>query len=49
MDFVDSINLARDITTLIMFVFFIGVAIWAWSTRNRKRFDEAAQLPFEEE
>ena len=46
---IDSINLLRSIGTVVMFVFFIGVAIWAWSARNRKRFDEAARLPFEEE
>ena len=44
-----DINLLRSIVTVVMFVFFIAVAIWAWSSRNRERFEEAAQLPFEEE
>ena len=44
-----DVNLIRSIMTVVMFVFFIAVAIWAWSARNRKRFDEAAQLPFEGE
>jgi cytochrome c oxidase cbb3-type subunit 4 len=25
---------------------FIAVCIWAWSSKNKPRFDEAAQLPF---
>jgi cytochrome c oxidase cbb3-type subunit 4 len=45
----DTVNLLRSIGTVVMFVFFIGVAVWAWSARNRERFDEAAQLPFVEE
>ena len=27
-------------------VAFIGVCVWAWSSKNKQRFDEAAQLPF---
>jgi cytochrome c oxidase cbb3-type subunit 4 len=46
---IDNIKLVRIITTLVSFAFFIGVAIWAWSARNRKGFDEAARLPFEGE
>jgi cytochrome c oxidase cbb3-type subunit 4 len=48
MDF-DRIDLLRIIATVGSFVFFIAVAAWAWSARNRNRFDEAAYLPFEEE
>jgi len=46
---IDSINFWRSIVTLVSFVLFIGVSIWAWSARNRERFDEAARLPFEGE
>ncbi|MDR0480016.1 MAG: cbb3-type cytochrome c oxidase subunit 3 [Burkholderiaceae bacterium] len=45
----DTINLLRVITTVASFVMFIVIAVWAWSARNRERFDEAAQLPFEQE
>jgi cytochrome c oxidase cbb3-type subunit 4 len=45
----DSINLLRTIVTVASFVMFVVIAFWAWSARNRERFDEAAQLPFEEE
>ncbi|MDR2155752.1 MAG: cbb3-type cytochrome c oxidase subunit 3 [Burkholderiaceae bacterium] len=44
-----DINLLRSIVTVVMFIFFIGIVIWAWSSRNRARFDEAARLPFEQD
>lgn len=42
----NSITL-RAIMTVVMFVTFIGIIIWAWSGRNKKNFEEAANLPFE--
>jgi cytochrome c oxidase cbb3-type subunit IV len=44
-----DLNDLRSIVTLISFVAFCGIAAWAWSRRNRERFDEAARLPFEED
>lgn len=41
-----SINTLRVIVTLLAFAAFIGIVIWACSRRNKKRFAEAAQLPF---
>nr|WP_136252203.1 cbb3-type cytochrome c oxidase subunit 3 [Ningiella ruwaisensis] len=38
-----------SIFTVIVFVSFVGVVIWAFSSRNKKKFDEAANLPFEDE
>ena len=35
--------------TLFAFLSFIGIAIWAWSRRNRERFDAAARLPLEDD
>ena len=43
-----DLNDLRSIFTVIMFVTFIGIWIWAWSGRRRKEFDEAANLPFAE-
>lgn len=45
MDKADLQALATVLTT----VAFIGVVIWAYSSKNKKRFDEAAQLPFADE
>ena len=36
------------IITLIAFGSFIGISIWAWSRRNRPRFDAAARLPLDD-
>ena len=44
-----DINLLRSIVTVVALLVFIGIVAWAWSSRNRARFDEAAQLPFAEE
>ena len=40
-----DINLLRSIVTVVAFVVFIGIVFWAWSRRNKERFDEAARLP----
>jgi cytochrome c oxidase cbb3-type subunit 4 len=40
---VDDLRVA---VTLLSFVAFIGVMVWAWSRRNQGRFAEAAMLPF---
>ena len=44
-----DINLLRRIVTVVAFVVFIGIVVWAWSGRNRSRFEEAARLPFEQD
>ncbi|MDR1969121.1 MAG: cbb3-type cytochrome c oxidase subunit 3 [Burkholderiaceae bacterium] len=44
-----DINLLRSIVTVVTFIVFIGILIWAWSGRNKARFDEAAHLPFEQD
>ena len=36
----------RGLFTLVMFVLFVGLCIWAWSSKRKTDFDEAAQLPF---
>ena len=35
--------------TLLMMVTFIGIVYWAWHSRRRKDFEEAANLPLEED
>ena len=41
-----NIGILQGIGTVLAMVAFIGVCIWAWSSKNKQRFDEAAQLPF---
>ena len=43
-----DINDIRSWYTVVMFVVFIGIVLWAWSHKTKRRFDEAAQLPFNE-
>jgi len=35
--------------TVACFVVFLGIVAWAFSRRNTRRFEEAAQLPFEQD
>ena len=39
----------RSIVTVLSLLTFLGIVAWAWSRRNRARFEEAAQLPFADE
>ena len=36
----------RSAVTLLSFLVFAGIVFWAWSSKNKVRFDEAANLPF---
>jgi len=36
----------RGIFTLVMLVLFVALCFWAWSSKRKADFDEAAQLPF---
>lgn len=44
-----DVNTFRILVTLVSFAVFIGIVAWAWSRRNRSRFDEAARLPLEDD
>lgn len=44
-----DINDLRSIVTVVSMVAFLGIIAWAWSRTNRHRFDEAAQLPFDDD
>lgn len=37
---------ARSLITLLSFIAFVGIVLWAWSSRRKHDFDEAANLPF---
>lgn len=41
-----DINDFRGIHTIILMALFIGVVWWAYSKKQKKSFDEAANLPF---
>ncbi|KAA3623495.1 MAG: cbb3-type cytochrome c oxidase subunit 3 [Proteobacteria bacterium] len=37
------------IWTVIAFVVFVGIVGWAYSSKQKKRFEEAARLPLEDD
>ncbi|MFA5494129.1 MAG: cbb3-type cytochrome c oxidase subunit 3 [Porticoccaceae bacterium] len=39
----------QGIGTILAMVAFLGICWWAYSGRNKKRFDEAGKLPFVED
>ena len=44
-----DLTVFRSIMTVLMFVIFIGICVWAWSGKRKKEFDDAANLPFADE
>ena len=44
-----DINDLRGLSTLFLMVAFIGLCFWAYSSKRKKTFDDAAQLPFADE
>ena len=44
----DTITLLRSVATVLCFGVFVGILVWAYSKRNAKRFEEAAQLPLQD-
>ena len=43
-----DINDLRSLHTVFMFAGFIGIVLWAWSSKRKKDFNEAANLPLNE-
>jgi cytochrome c oxidase cbb3-type subunit IV len=39
----------HGLLTLLLMVLFLGIVWWAFSSRQKKRFEEAANLPFADE
>lgn len=44
-----DINLFHSLWTVVLIVIFIGIVLWAWSDRRKESFNEAAQLPLEDD
>ncbi len=42
-------NTLRSLATVVSFVTFLGIVVWAWSRRNVRDFEEAANLPFQQD
>jgi cytochrome c oxidase cbb3-type subunit 4 len=35
--------------TIVVFVVFVGIVVWAWSGKRKQAFDEAARIPLDED
>lgn len=44
-----DLSLAHSIWTVMMFILFIGIVIWAWSGKRKQAFDDAANLPLRDD
>ena len=44
-----SISFVQTVWTVLAFIFFIAVVIWAWSGARKKDFDEASRLPLDDD
>ena len=42
-----DVTTLRIAATVTSFLIFVGILVWAWSKRNQRDFEEAAQLPFQ--
>ena len=45
----EILNTFQSIWTVIVFLIFIGIVLWAWSGKNKTAFDEAARIPLEDD
>lgn len=45
----DIINVLRILFTVLSFVLFVVIMVWAWRNRNSAHFKDAQQLPFDQD
>ncbi len=43
-----DINIIRETVTVLSFIIFMGILIWAYARGSKRGFDEAARIPFDE-
>lgn len=44
-----ELNILRIAATIISFILFVGIVVWAWRMRKTTDFKEAAHIPFDED
>ena len=44
-----DVNLLREVATVVSFLTFMGILVWAVHPAQRERFEAAAKAPFEED
>ena len=45
----DLVTTLRILATLAAFAAFLGIACWAYSARNRERFDQDARIALQQD
>lgn len=44
-----DINDLRSLFTVLAFIAFVGIVWWAFSSRRKQAYDEAARLPLDDD
>ena len=42
-------SILQTVWTVIAFVFFVGVVLWAWSGKRKSNFDKAARMALDDD
>lgn len=42
-------TLIQSIWTIVVMVTFLGIVVWAFSSKRKADFDEASRLPFDDD
>ena len=45
----DIVNELRTIITVVAFVTFLGIILWAWSGRRKIAFTQASRIPLDDD
>lgn len=44
-----DINDLRSLFTVLTFMAFVAIVVWAWSSRRREEFDEASHMALDDD
>jgi cytochrome c oxidase cbb3-type subunit 4 len=44
-----TFTLLQSLWSIVVLVTFLGIVFWAYSSKRKQAFDEAANLPFDDE
>ncbi len=44
-----SLAIFHSLWTVLLVILFIGIVVWAFSSRRQQQFDAAARLPLDDE
>ena len=44
-----TFTLLQSLWSIVVLVTFLGIVFWAYSSKRKQAFDEAAHLPFDDE